>query len=154
MTTPDYRALCAELVDAYAWCIDEYMTAPSEEDALICKARAHLTAPEAVEVTDQELLRLAAQAFGYEMKDGGIGGGESEFLAFARAILARWGAHPSPVPVGERLPGNTDLNLLGMCWWYDRANGSWVECDRTYGAHAGYTCWLPHWALPLPEAQP
>jgi hypothetical protein len=41
--------------------------------------------------TDEELLRLAAQAFDYAFVDGGIGGGESEFLAFARAVLARWG---------------------------------------------------------------
>lgn len=36
----DYRALCAELEEAYAWCIEAYMTAPAEEDTLIQRARA------------------------------------------------------------------------------------------------------------------
>jgi hypothetical protein len=43
--TTDYRELCAELVEAYAWCIEEYMTAPAEEDALIKRARALLDQP-------------------------------------------------------------------------------------------------------------
>lgn len=47
--------------------------------------------PEPVAPTDEELLRLAAQAFDYAFVDGGVGGGESEFLAYARAVLARWG---------------------------------------------------------------
>jgi hypothetical protein len=42
----DFRALCAELVDAYEWCIEEYMTAPAEEDTLIQRARAALAQPE------------------------------------------------------------------------------------------------------------
>ena len=41
----DYRALCAELEEAYAWCIEEYMTAPAEEDTLIQRARAVLAQP-------------------------------------------------------------------------------------------------------------
>jgi hypothetical protein len=44
--TPDFRALCAELMDAYIWCIEEYMTAPAEEDTLIQRARAALAEPE------------------------------------------------------------------------------------------------------------
>jgi hypothetical protein len=42
----DFRSLCAELEEAYAWCIDEYMTAPAEKDALIQRARAALAQPE------------------------------------------------------------------------------------------------------------
>jgi hypothetical protein len=45
MTNPDYRDLCAELVEAYVWCIEEYMTAPAEEDTLIQRARALLDQP-------------------------------------------------------------------------------------------------------------
>jgi hypothetical protein len=57
---------------------------------------------------------------------------------------------PAPVPVAERLPGKGDICPLGMCWWYDHAEGAWVNCDRTYGAHRGWHHWLPHWALPTP----
>jgi hypothetical protein len=42
-----YRAMCAELAEAYAWCIEEYMTAPAEEDNLIQRARALLDQPRA-----------------------------------------------------------------------------------------------------------
>ena len=48
MTDPDYKALCAELVDAYAYLIDRYMTAPSNKDALVYRARTVLNQPEPV----------------------------------------------------------------------------------------------------------
>ena len=44
MPDPDYKALCAELLDAYAYLIDRYMTAPSNKDALVYRARAALVA--------------------------------------------------------------------------------------------------------------
>ena len=44
--TDTFRAMCAELAEAYAWCIEEYMTAPAEEDNLIQRARALLAQPE------------------------------------------------------------------------------------------------------------
>lgn len=50
MPDPDYKALCAELEDAYTWCIEEYMTAPAEEDTLIQRARAALAQPESAVV--------------------------------------------------------------------------------------------------------
>jgi hypothetical protein len=45
MTSP-YRALCDELKDAYAWCLEECMRVPAEEDTLIQRARALLAQPE------------------------------------------------------------------------------------------------------------
>jgi hypothetical protein len=44
--TTDYRALCDELKDAYAWCLEECMRVPAEEDTLIQRARAALAQPE------------------------------------------------------------------------------------------------------------
>jgi hypothetical protein len=49
MSNPDFRALCAELEEAYTWCIEAYMTAPAEEDTLIQRARAALAQLEPVE---------------------------------------------------------------------------------------------------------
>ena len=46
MPDPDYKALCAELVEAYAYLIDRYMTAPSNKDALVYRAHAALSQPE------------------------------------------------------------------------------------------------------------
>ena len=88
----DFRALCAELVDALA-----------EQDRcwmLINDARAALAQPESAAPTDEELLKLFGQ-FDVEGMNGETHGmpldtfwdeyQPREALAFARAVLARWG---------------------------------------------------------------
>jgi hypothetical protein len=97
MTDP-YRAMCAELVNELTraanglcnrtananhravWAKDAYQAAD--------RARALLDQPEPPELTDEKLLSLVAEVFGYVFLDGGIGGGESEFLAYGRAAIA------------------------------------------------------------------
>ena len=109
MNNPDYRA---ELQDLYT-SIQLYTglnpaaadVHPAEltrrlMDAMSASAAA-LAQPEPVAPTDEDLLRLAAHAFGYAFTDGGIGGGESEFLAFARAVLARWGTPANTLPTPD-----------------------------------------------------
>lgn len=86
MTDTNPRDLIQCLADAYAYCIDKYMTAPSEEDALIIKARAYLAQPEPEGPTDEELLETAADAVGYEHVPT-----DETCLSLARAVLARWG---------------------------------------------------------------
>ena len=44
MTQPNFRELAQHLLHAYVWCIEEYMTAPAEKDALVLHARAALEA--------------------------------------------------------------------------------------------------------------
>ena len=89
--TTDYRALCAELVDSVELLLEmravDAKPMAITEDRLT-RARALLDQPEPPELTDEKLLRLAAKAFGYVFLDGGIGGGESEFLAYGRAAIA------------------------------------------------------------------
>jgi hypothetical protein len=77
-----------------------------------------------------------------------------------RAVLTRYGTHPAPVPVAERLPVAEDCDAEGRCWWWAPKD---PECPLTghdsWGLYSGAciedTHWLPHWALPLPqEAQP
>ena len=59
-----------------------------------------------------------------------------------------------PIPVSERLPGPTDCNEQGKCWFYSSEssvmNAYWVlrkpDHQRTWDTH-----WLPANALPLPE---
>ena len=104
MTNP-YRSLCAELLgelQALRRAVADEIGCPSPEPSVVLRARAALAQPEPVAPTDEDLLRLAAQAFGCAFTDGGIGGGESEFLAFARAALARYGTPAiEPVPQQE-----------------------------------------------------
>ena len=107
MPDPDYRALCAELVQD----IEEWIVAvdhcPPSSSALVQRARAALAQPEPVAPTDEELLAVAASTI--EPYEGsGIAVGEyepeyecaveaygSELIAFARAVLERYGNHTS-----------------------------------------------------------
>ena len=124
--------------------------------------------------TDEELLRVAATAI-EPYESSGIASGEyepetecavevygSELIAFARAVLARWGrpaAAPvamlpddaliiepaehtllvpvaQPVAVSERLPGPEDCDEQGRCWLWERDCGysgcKWALVDRTW----------------------
>jgi hypothetical protein len=83
----DFRALCAELVDAYAWCVDNYMTALADEDSLVQRARAALAQPEPEEPTDEELNDVYWEAAATHpiRKNSAI------HTAALRAVLARWG---------------------------------------------------------------
>ena len=152
--TTDYRELCAELVEAYAWCIEEYMTAPAEEDTLIKRARALLAQPVAEGPTDEELWALGSDDFraNYYPTDA---------IAFARAVLARWGRPtPQPVAVSERLPGPEDCDEQGRCWLWERDCGyngrKWALVNRDWSLSQSdedlfvYTHWLPANALPIP----
>jgi len=110
--TPDFRALCAELLQPLA----EYDGANPyhEHRALITRARAALAAEpegEGEGPTDEELLESAAKALGYKSipidhEGGAVEAYSSELLAFARAVLARWGrpaAPPAPVATDEQI---------------------------------------------------
>jgi hypothetical protein len=75
MTTPpptDWRALCEELVDAYAWCVDNYMTGSAEKDSLVQRARAALAQPEPEQLTVQECndMRKHGENYIFESRDG------------------------------------------------------------------------------------
>ena len=101
MTKHDYRAMCAELVDAiftpnpYNWEDSLYEAAN--------RARALLDQPVAEGPTDEDLLRVAATAIDpYESSGIALGEYEpetecavevygSELIAYARAVLAKWG---------------------------------------------------------------
>ena len=93
--TTNFRAMCAELVDAY---VRGNNLAES-----IFRARTLLDQPAVP--TDEELLRVAASAI-EPYESSGIALGEyepetecavevysSELISFARAVLAKWGAN-------------------------------------------------------------
>ena len=149
MTHPDFRALCAELL-AEVEALNDVIGQEGQADlALIPRARAALAAPEQGAPSDEDLCDLAAPYWDWD--------GERTFFgstAFARAVLARYGAQAVPVAVAERLPGEGDYHPDNdWCWgWY---SWRWRMMDSTcfhQGGEANH--WLPHWALPLPEAQP
>jgi hypothetical protein len=106
MTDPDYRALCAELVQD----IEEWIVAvdhcPPSSSALVQRARAALAQPEPVAPTDEELLDLMPETmrdeFSYAAKVcSDATGGQVKpgifrvclnhtALEYARAVLNRY----------------------------------------------------------------
>jgi hypothetical protein len=173
--------LCKELRDAYAesqtiqygpWAGLDY--GPS---SLLDRADAALATPPAATreagplpqagLTDEQLLELAPAAIdGYDSIAPGEFESEtgtavhaygSELIAFARAVLARWGgAAVQPVPVSERpweRPGWLDEE--GRCWFGSERNGciQAVWSMRMPIERISHQRWCaPHWALPVPAA--
>ena len=136
------------------------------------------TPPEGL--TDEQLLELAAAAISgydsiapgeFEFQSGtAVHAFGSELIAYARAVLARWGgAAIASVPVSEwpwERPGWLDAE--GRCWSgepesdyplgetgdFDVLPAEWKLVDPT----SLVTCarpivLLPHWAIPVPAAE-
>lgn len=75
-----------------------------------------------------------------------------DIKAKARAVLARYGNQPpQPIPLAERMPGPTDCDARGRCWWgipgsFGTVDPSWqLRSDSYTDDH-----WLPYNAFPLP----
>ena len=157
MTSP-YRALCDELKDAYAWCLEECMRVPAEEDTLIQRARAALAQPEPEGPTDEELIGPVM----WMLDDHVYDNDRDEIAQSLRRLIARWGnsqaildSSPQPVPVSERLPGPEDCDAEGRCWWEFEGSDDYEPCwtlGKMYGIAFDTTHWLPANALPTPEA--
>jgi hypothetical protein len=160
MTTPDFRALCAELFTAIQLYTGQNPAAaeiPSNEligrlmDAMAATAAA-LAQPEPVGPTDEELNDTYWKAL--DRTNSVL------HAAGLRAVLARY-CRPAitPIPVSERLPGPEDCDAEGRCWvgsgrFTDDTdygpvdfNESWELCRCS----PDDCCWLPANALPLPE---
>ena len=128
MPDPDYKALCAELEDAYTWCIEKYMTAPAEEDTLIQRARAALAQPEPVAPTDAEIEQWAdaAKEVPLEEMDPEVHGWRrcftaKEFGETIRAALARWG-NSQGILDSPPQPVWADIHYV---WELEDADGEW-----------------------------
>jgi len=106
--------------------------------------------------TDEELLDL-----GNDLMGDCLSCDPDLLIAFARAVLARWGRPAiEPVPVAERLPGPEDLTDehfgVEWCWWGKRFAGGWEwhQGGTGYGTMPGeFSYWLPHHALPVPQQE-
>ena len=86
--TDTFRAMCAELVEELA---NETSLYPGHERNVVTRARALLAQPVAEGPMDEELIKMWA-TIRYIDQPGR--------LAFARAVLARWG-RPTPQPPAD-----------------------------------------------------
>jgi len=102
--TPDFRALCAELLEALENAIriiynEDGTKHISTADSVITKADAALAQPESQRPTDEEILALSQEhQVSYTMCNGHVIYPKQEgcdmrddVLSFTRAVLARWG---------------------------------------------------------------
>jgi hypothetical protein len=99
---PDFRALCAELADAFEQHVEDVIDAGCgwmelKTEKLLARARAALAQPELQGPTDQEITEWADAAPGVpqEALDPEFCGwrrcfGEKEFADTIRAALAHW----------------------------------------------------------------
>jgi len=158
----DFRALCAELLQAIE---DDVIDTNDGQrfQAVVDRARAALAQPEPQGPTDEELQELASGFFTPT---------EFHFVDFARAALTRWGRPAiEPVSVTERLPGPEDCapwpdepDANPWCWAGKEVDGGWEwdqigmlgvdakNLGRVLGG-GGWTHWLPHHALPVPQQE-
>jgi hypothetical protein len=153
----DFRTLCAELVDE----LEDWVAFGDEADcadahALVDRARAALAQPEPQGPSKAELRQLFDDQSGYINDEQVMWW--ADFHKAARAVLARWGRPTiKPVPVAERLPGLEDCDAGGRCWWWivDEPGEfpHWIYAPLEAQAWAGYSAWLPHHALPMPQQE-
>ena len=114
MTNPDYRAMCAELVDALAeWRIGGGPPEDTADADLIARARALLAQPVAEVPTDKELWAAGSDDFRANCYP-------TDAIAYARTVLARWG-HPTPQPVWADIHYAWELHDAAGDW---QAGGS------------------------------
>ena len=70
-----------------------------------------------------------------------------------RRALELWGTPPiQPVALSSAWPGAEDCDGEGMCWWWRESEVAWFFCDANHRDFPTWTHWLPHNALPTPEA--
>lgn len=84
----------------------------------------------------------------------GACGDEGAAWVTARAAELLERLAPVPVPVGERLPGERDVNEDGNCWLWDRDGCFWDWTyirTRTRAEMYTYTHWLPANSVPIPK---
>jgi hypothetical protein len=147
--TDTYRALCAELVELSAPTdsIPQLAERLQKLSELASRARAALAQP--VAPTNEELDDLFVSI--------DEGASALNWRTYARAVLAKWGTPTiQPVPVSERLPGPEDCDGDGRCWMFGYVEGDWRLISATNSGIPKlkycFTHWLPHHALPTPEA--
>jgi len=183
MTTPDYRALCAELVEQLQRAISEHGFSLEAEDALMYRARTALAQPEPEgppAVMTSALLHPA-----YEPDDGSADGAQMVGMAWWRPVMgcdslqlvvdnarnilrSRWGRPAiEPVPVSDvryefivsdaetdEPQASGEASTLEEAQREGRHYLAMYEEDGPMRLELRRVEVLPHHALPVPEVTP
>lgn len=157
--TTDYRALCAELLEALENAIrviyhEDGTKHISTADAVIAKADAALAQPEPVGPSDEGLDEETATLIPWLLEESmQAANSDAPYAAgqlyLAATLLGERRPTPTPIPVSERLPGEEDFDSEGTCWMWHPVSYHYCLCRPDPSVH---THWLPAHALPLPAA--
>ena len=143
--TDTFRTLCAELAEALS--TNDYYDEKTDEMAysgLLKRARSELAKPEPEAPTDDKLLELLPQdgesgfylpgGLPSDWADGDFIAPPGAILAFAHAILARWGnpattlSQPKPIKVTDDQLNELDDDY----YWFDSNHSKpWIPFART-----------------------
>jgi hypothetical protein len=159
MKTPDFRALCAELLDEL-----DFQTSHHELIDLKGRARAALAEGAGVGPTDDSIETDFRVWFADTQGSAYFGAVALVVLIkWTRHLLSRYGTtHPRPIPVVERpweRPGFCDAD--GKCWWgrpsEELCNSDWFLATRAEVEEFCSDCLpivcLPAAAIPLPAQE-
>jgi hypothetical protein len=141
----DFRALCQELLQGLDENRHPEVRYPGHLRIVMARGRAALAQPEPQGPTDAELITMWATTRYIDQPEGG--------LAYARAVLARWGRPAiEPVPTSER-PWERDgwCDAEGRCYGWD--GDYWWMVGNPGWANVTITHWLPYWVLPVPGVE-
>ena len=179
--TPNFRALCAELVDELNYHADEHSV-----DKLIFRARAALATSPPEENTNPGFFNMCIEGpppAPYEnWGDWGVDTFKNRTIqgVYIRALISGDFSfdkkevatpppeHLRPIPVSERLPGEKDCapwpgepEATPWCWAGKRIDDGWEWAQISMLGRAnslswciaggGWSHWLPANAIPFPE---
>ena len=161
--TTDYRALCAELLDALENAIgviygEDGTKHISTADAVITKADAALAQPEPEGLTDDgEIDEEAATLIPWLLEEAAHAADADQFyaagkLTLAAQLLGERRPAIEPVPTSER-PWEREVwcDAEGSCYGWD--GDYWWMVGNPGWANETITHWLPHHALPVPQQE-
>jgi hypothetical protein len=168
----DFRALCTDLADE----LHGYKVAnPMHCRALLDRALTALSlegdgvgaSADAVEEVAEAIYNAMRFDRDYDTPRWdklGNSNAQEEARHTARALLARYGTHPRPIPVAERplLKRDPFSDKLGRCWCgiaacVDQTGGFDVHMPASWELREPCPeddCLLPAAAIPLPEGEP
>jgi hypothetical protein len=155
--TTDFRVLCAGLLKGLDENRHPEVRYPGDLRILMAEARALLAEPVgpvgegAAMPTPADLIAFIRSQSPWKewmRPDGCLASAHFELAELLRSALSRYASPPAPVAVGERLPPDGEL-----AWYFDAMNGDrWELFKPCPSANDTYTHWLPHHAIPIPDA--
>jgi hypothetical protein len=146
MTTPDFRALCAQMLAAWDKG-DDIVGAMNRARAALAEGAG--VGPADAKVAELVVvLRADAECVSAEQPD--LMQITDAQLSRAADLLEQGTTHPRPIPVAERLPGAGDYLDEGWAWYFNPRVG-WRQAVPPVSP--SFTHWLPAHDLPLPAQE-